>query len=92
MCIQTNNDLSTAPAMSEDRERNLQILQRAPPQTLVFWDDNIGPNWFRSQRPRDPRRGISVAAGSAIYLAGGRRERRDWWLATNPQGRAQFAL
>jgi len=46
MCIQTNNDLSTAPAMSEDRERNLQILQRAPPQTLVFWDDNIGPNWF----------------------------------------------
>ena len=46
MCIQTNNDLSTAPALSEDRERNLKVLQHAPPQTLVFWDDNIGPKWF----------------------------------------------
>jgi hypothetical protein len=46
MCIQTNNDLSTAPALSEDRERNLNVLQHAPSQTLVFWDDNIGPNWF----------------------------------------------
>jgi hypothetical protein len=46
MCIQTNNDLSTAPALTEDRERNLQILQHAPPQTLVFWDDDVGPKWF----------------------------------------------
>ena len=46
MCIQTNNGLGTAPALSEDRERNLKILQHAPPQTLVFWDDNMGPNWF----------------------------------------------
>jgi hypothetical protein len=46
MCIQTNNDLSTAPALTEDRERNLRVLQQAPPQTLVFWDDNIGPKWF----------------------------------------------
>jgi hypothetical protein len=46
MCIQTNNDLSTAPALSEDRGRNLNVLQHAPSQTLVFWDDNIGPNWF----------------------------------------------
>jgi hypothetical protein len=46
MCIQTNNDLSTAPALTEDRERNLDVLQHAPAQTLVFWDDNIGPNWF----------------------------------------------
>jgi hypothetical protein len=46
ICIQTNNDLSTAPAMSEDRDRNLKLLQYAPPQTLVFWDDNIGPKWF----------------------------------------------
>jgi hypothetical protein len=46
MCIQTDNDLSTAPALSEDRERNLQALQNAQPQTLVFWDDDIGPKWF----------------------------------------------
>jgi hypothetical protein len=46
MCIQTNSDLGTAPALSEDRERNLRVLQHAPPQTLVFWDDNIGPKWF----------------------------------------------
>ena len=46
MCIQSNNDLSTAPALSENRERNLKTLQDAPPQTLVFWDDDIGPKWF----------------------------------------------
>jgi hypothetical protein len=46
MCIQTDNDITTAPAMTEDRERNLQVLQNAPPQTLVFWDDNVGPKWF----------------------------------------------
>jgi hypothetical protein len=46
MCIQTNNDLSTAPALTEDRQQNLQVLQHAPPQTLVFWDDSVGPKWF----------------------------------------------
>ena len=46
MCIQTDNDLSTAPALTEDRERNLAVLRKAPPQTLVFWDDNVGPKWF----------------------------------------------
>jgi hypothetical protein len=46
MCIQANDDLSTAPALTGDRERNLRFFQQAPSQTLVLWDDNLGPKWF----------------------------------------------
>jgi hypothetical protein len=37
--------------MTYSREQNLQILQRAPTQTLVFWDDDIGPKWFGLTTP-----------------------------------------
>jgi hypothetical protein len=45
MCL-ADTDLPVNQLMTYSRERNLQILQRAPTQTLVFWDDDIGPRWF----------------------------------------------
>jgi hypothetical protein len=45
MCL-ANPELPTNLQMTHSREQNLQILQAAPAQTLVFWDDDIGPKWF----------------------------------------------
>jgi hypothetical protein len=46
MCIQTKRNIIDAPPLTADRERNLRTLRDAPSQTLVFWDDNVGPKWF----------------------------------------------
>jgi hypothetical protein len=46
MCILAHRNITDAPPLTANRERNLQILRDAPSQTLVFWDDNVGPEWF----------------------------------------------
>jgi hypothetical protein len=70
MCIQTNNDLSTAPALTENRERNWQLLQHAPSQTLVFWDDNIGPKWFGLTTPEIQQLGYQILRTRRYTLPG----------------------
>lgn len=40
-------DPKRAPALTTEREHNLQVLREAPAHTLVFWDDRIGPSWYR---------------------------------------------
>jgi hypothetical protein len=46
MCL-ADSDFPANPPMTYNREQNLQILQRAPAGTLVFWDNDLGPRWFR---------------------------------------------
>ncbi|WP_224369296.1 hypothetical protein [Hyalangium versicolor] len=41
------DDGAQEPRLGQDRERNLQILREAPPATLVMWDAQRGPDWFR---------------------------------------------
>ena len=40
-------DMTTRPYFSNDREKNRQLLREAPSGTLIFWDSEIGPKWYR---------------------------------------------
>jgi hypothetical protein len=45
MCIVLKQNLKDSPP-AEHREKLLALLEKAPPKTIVFWDNEIGPNWF----------------------------------------------
>lgn len=37
------------PAFTSDRDRNLQLIRQSPEGTLVLWEDETGPKWYRLQ-------------------------------------------
>jgi hypothetical protein len=45
MCIILNRNLKNSPPAA-NRENLLTLLGKAPAGTIVFWDSEIGPNWF----------------------------------------------
>jgi hypothetical protein len=45
MCIILKRDLKNSPPAA-NRENLLTLLEKAPGGTIVFWDSEIGPNWF----------------------------------------------
>jgi hypothetical protein len=45
MCIILQRDLKNSPPAA-NREHLLTLLEKAPAGTIVFWDSEIGPNWF----------------------------------------------
>ena len=45
MCIVLNRNLKDSPPVG-NRENLFALLEKAPEGTLVFWDSEIGPNWF----------------------------------------------
>jgi hypothetical protein len=45
MCIVLNRNLKDSPPAG-NREKLFGLLEKAPTGTVVFWDNEIGPNWF----------------------------------------------
>jgi hypothetical protein len=45
MCIILHRDLKNSPPAA-NREHLVTLLENAPVGTIVFWDSEIGPNWF----------------------------------------------
>jgi hypothetical protein len=45
MCIILKRNLKNSPPAA-NRENLLTLLEKAPAGTIVFWDSEIGPNWF----------------------------------------------
>jgi hypothetical protein len=45
MCIILSRNLKDSPPAA-NREHLLTLLESAPAGTIVFWDSEIGPNWF----------------------------------------------
>lgn len=35
------------PAFSGNREYNLDLIRQSPGKTLIFWDEDTGPKWYR---------------------------------------------
>ena len=46
MCIRLGCEPDHWLPMSSERARNLDTLRNAPPETLVFWDRDVGPKWY----------------------------------------------
>jgi hypothetical protein len=47
MCILFDCDIREKPAFGSDKEANLALLQKSPKNTLIFWDAETGPSWYR---------------------------------------------
>lgn len=47
MCIRLSCDGQNRVTLTHDRAANLDTLGDLPPETLVFWDAEVGPKWYR---------------------------------------------
>ena len=47
MRIVFDRDHWEMPGLTADRGQNLELVRRLSPGTLVFWDDQTGPAWYR---------------------------------------------
>lgn len=59
------------PALGAAREQNLDLLRQLPPGTLIFWDGETGPAWYRLT-PQDFERAGFRTILSRQYLLTGR--------------------
>ncbi|MBV8101198.1 MAG: hypothetical protein JOZ31_18800 [Verrucomicrobia bacterium] len=59
MCIALDRSLKDSPPVMS-RERLLARLEKAPVGTIVFWDDEIGPNWFGTSSAEIEDRGYKL--------------------------------
>lgn len=45
-CILLDRDPWENPFFTRNRESDLQLLRGAPPGTLIYWDERVGPRWI----------------------------------------------
>jgi hypothetical protein len=59
MCIDLNRNLKDSPPAG-NRENLFALLEKAPERTVVFWDNEIGPNWFGTTAAEIESRGYKL--------------------------------
>jgi hypothetical protein len=59
MCIILNRNLKDSPPAT-NREKLFALLEKAPTGTIVFWDNEIGPNWFGTTSAEIEGRGYKL--------------------------------
>jgi hypothetical protein len=59
MCIIFNRNLKDSPPAG-NRENLFALLEKAPEGTIVFWDNEIGPNWFGTTAAEIESRGYKL--------------------------------
>jgi hypothetical protein len=59
MCIILKRNLKDSPPAA-NREKLFALLEEAPAGTMVFWDDEIGPNWFGTTSAEIEGRGYTL--------------------------------
>jgi uncharacterized membrane protein len=59
ICIILDRNLKESPPAT-NRERLLSLLENAPRGTIVFWDSEIGPNWFGTSAADIEARGYKL--------------------------------
>jgi hypothetical protein len=59
MCIDLNSNLKDSPPAG-NREKLFNLLEKAPAGTVVFWDSEIGPNWFGTTTAEIEGRGYKL--------------------------------
>lgn len=71
MRIVFDRDHWEMPALTGDREQNLELVRRLPSGTLIFWDAETGPAWYRLT-PHDFEQAGFESILSRQYLLTGR--------------------
>jgi len=59
MCIMLKGNLKDSPPAAS-REKLFAVLEKAPTGTIVFWDNEIGPNWFGTSSAEIEGRGYKL--------------------------------
>lgn len=77
MRIVFNRDHWESPALTSDRERNLEAINQWPRQTLIFWDEETGPKWY-GLRAEDFESAGYVRLKSQAFKLEGRFFRLPW--------------
>lgn len=67
MCIILKRNLKDSPP-AVNREKLLTLLEKAPTGTIVFWDNEIGPNWFGTTSAEIEGRGYQLLASRHYSL------------------------
>jgi hypothetical protein len=78
MCILFDCDIADKPPFDSNKEANLEMLRRFPKGTLVFWDGDTGPSWYRIQALDVEKLGYTRLRSQAYRLEG--RLLRRWWF------------
>lgn len=83
------------PAFTADRQHNLELIRQSPEGTLVFWEAETGPKWYRLQAEDFQAAGYEVLKSQDFRLHGyfvrlpwgrwgGWRWQRMYWLYKRP--------
>jgi hypothetical protein len=78
MCILFDCDIADKPPFSSDKEANLDMLKNFPKGTLVFWDGDTGPSWYRIQASDVESLGYTRLRSQSYQLEGLLISR--WWF------------
>jgi hypothetical protein len=89
MRIVFDRDHWEMPALGGDREQNLTVVSQLESGTLVFWDSETGPGWYRLT-PEDFEAAGFEMLQQRDYLLKGRLLPLPWrasqaWLGARPQ-------
>ena len=67
MCIILKRNLKDSPPTA-NREKLFTLLEKAPTGTIVFWDNEIGPNWFGTTSAEIEGRGYKLLTSRQYSL------------------------
>jgi hypothetical protein len=67
MCIMLKRNLKDSPPAG-NQEKLFALLEKAPTGTMVFWDNEIGPNWFGTTSAEIEGRGYKVLTSRPYSL------------------------
>lgn len=78
MCILFDCDIAEKPPFSSNKEANLEMLKGFPKGTLVFWDGDTGPAWYRIRASDVENLGYTRLRSQSYQLEGLLTSR--WWF------------
>jgi len=96
MCIVLNRNLKDSSPVG-NRENLFAQLEKAPAETVVFWDSEIGPNWFGTTAAEIESRGYQLLASRhyslpALIFPPGRFPWIDWFFPAIPSREIELSL
>lgn len=79
------------PSFSANRESNLDLIRKSPAGTLVLWDEDTGPKWYKLQADDFVASGYELL-GSQSFTLKGWFLRLDWKYWGGPRFQQMYWL
>lgn len=79
------------PSFNADRESNLKLIRQSPAGTLVLWDEDTGPKWYKLRAEDFATSGYKLL-GSQSFTLKGWLIRLDWKYWGGPRFQRMYWL